>query len=150
MKLCLLAVLALSALSLLSCTTMQCERPSSASPPAGLARFYFFRSGSVYDSQQWTAVSLNRQKVGDSAPGGVFYRDVPPGRYEIEVRSDKLYPNQFKTVVVAPGSTTYVAVQNLPHWSQGGWQTQGTTFAVSIVDPTLAVRQIAALCPTRG
>jgi Protein of unknown function (DUF2846) len=150
MKLCSLAVLALSALSLLSCTTAQCERPSAASPPAGLARFYFFRSGSVYDSQQWTAVSLNRQKVGDSAPGGVFYRDVPPGRYEIEVRSDKLYPNQFKTVVVAPGSTTYVAVQNLPHWSQGGWQTQGTTFAVTIVDPTLAVRQIAALCPTQG
>jgi hypothetical protein len=150
MKLCSLAVLALSVLSLVSCTTAQCERPGSAAPPAGLARFYFFRSAAVYDSQQWTAVSLNHQKVGDSAPGGVFYRDVPPGRYEIEVRSDKLYPNQFKTVVVAPGSTTYVAVQNLPHWSQGGWQTQGTTFAVSIVDPTLAVRQIAALCPTQG
>jgi hypothetical protein len=144
-----LAVLALSALSLLSCTTVQCERPGSAVPPAAMARFYFFRSASIYDSQEWTAVSLNRQKVGDSAPGSVFYRDVPPGRYEIEVRSDKLYPNQFKTVVVAPGSTTYVQVQNLPHWSQGGWQTQGTTFAVSIVDPALAVRDIAALCPTQ-
>ncbi len=150
MKFRLLAVLALGALSLLSCTAVQCERPASASPPAGMARFYFFRSGSAYDSQQWTAVSLNRQKVGDSAPGSVFYRDVPPGRYEIEVRSDKLYPNQFRTVVVAPGSTTYVAVQNLPHWSQDGWQTQGTTFAVAIVDPALAVRQIAALCPTQG
>jgi hypothetical protein len=145
-----LAVLALSALSLLSCTTAQCERPGATAPPAGLARFYFFRSASVYDSQQWTAVSLNRQKVGDSAPGSVFYRDVPPGRYQIEVRSDKLYPNQFRTVVVAPGSTTYVAVQNLPNWGQSGWQTQGTTFTVSIVDPTLAVPEIAALCPTRG
>jgi hypothetical protein len=145
-----LAVLALGALSLLSCTAAQCERPASAPPPAGMARFYFFRSGSAYDSQQWTTVSLNRQKVGDSAPGSVFYRDVPPGRYEIEVRSDKLYPNQFKTVVVAPGSTTYVQVQNLPHWSQGGWQTQGTTFAVSITDPALAVRDVAALCPTQG
>jgi len=142
-----LAVLALGALPLLSCTAAQCERPAAAAPPAGMARFYFFRSGSAYDSQQWTAVSLNRQKVGDSAPGSVFYRDVPPGRYEIEVRSDKLYPNQFRTVVVAPGSTTYVAVQNLPHWSQCGWGTQGTTFAVSIADPALAARAIAELCP---
>jgi hypothetical protein len=144
------AVLALSAPSLLSCATPQCAH--SGSEPtiaAGMARFYFFRAPTTYDSQLWTAVSLNHRKVGDSAPGTVFYRDVPPGRYEVEVRSDKLYPDQFKTVEVGPGSTTYVQIQNLPPWSQGAWW-QGTTFVVVIVDPALAAREIPSLCLTPG
>jgi hypothetical protein len=152
MKLGSLAVLALCALSLLSCAMPQCA-PSGSEPPlaVGMARFYFFRAPTIYDSQLWTAVSLNHRKVGDSAPGTAFYRDVPPGRYELEVRSDKLYPDQFKTVEVGPGSTTYVRIQNLPHWSQSAaWGWQGTTFVVVIVDPALAAREITSLCLTPG
>lgn len=150
MKFRLLAVLALGALSLLSCTAVQCERPASASPPAGMARFYFFRSGSAYDSQQWTAVSLNRQKVGDSAPGSVFYRDVPPGRYEISVRSDMLYPDQFKTVAVSAGDTVYAKIAVLSHWGATGWGRIATTFVVVIVNPAQAQRAIAGLYLTPG
>jgi hypothetical protein len=151
MKLRSFAALALTALSLLSCARPQCAT-SSAEPPigAGMARFYFFRAPTIYDSQVWTAVSLDHRKIGDSAPGTVFYRDVPPGRYEVEVRSDRLYPDQFKTVDVSPGSTTYVQIHNLPHWSQGAWGYQGTTFVVVIADPALAAREIPSLCLTRG
>jgi hypothetical protein len=34
--------------------------------------------------------------MGSSAPGTVFHRDVAPGTYEVEARSDELYPNQFR------------------------------------------------------
>jgi hypothetical protein len=151
MKLRSSAVLALIALSLLSCARPQCAT-SGAEPPiaADMARFYFFRAPTIYDSQVWTAVSLDHRKIGDSAPGTVFYRDVPPGHYEVEVRSDKLYPDQFKTVDVGPGSTTYVQIHNLPHWSQGAWGYQGATFVVIIVDPALAARELPALCLAPG
>ncbi len=145
-----LAVLALGVLALVSCSTERLGRPGSEPPPAtGTARLYFYREFTPYGSPVWTAVSLNGRRVGDSAPGTVFYRDVPPGTYEIEVRSEKLYPNQFKTIAVQPGSTTFVKIQEQPHWGQGrSWQ--GTTFVVLIVDPALGARETAALWLTSG
>jgi hypothetical protein len=47
----------------------------------------------------------------------VFYRDVAPGTYEVEVRSEELYPNQFKTVRLAPGSITFAKIQQ-PSWGK--------------------------------
>ncbi len=146
-----LAVFALSVLALAACGTENYARPGSEPPPAaGMARLYFFRDLAPYDKPIWTAVSLNRRRVGDSAPGTVFYRDVPPGTYEIEVRSDELYPDQFKTVTVRAGSVVYAKIQLLPHWGATGWGNGGTTFIVSIADPATARREIAALALTPG
>lgn len=150
MKRCTLVLLALCAAALAACGSFTCERPGAFPPPAaGTARLFFFRAPGPYDLQAWTAVSLNGQRVGDSGPGTVFWRDVPPGRYEIEVRSDRLYPDQFRTVAIGPGISTYVEVQALPHWGQSGFGRTGDTFAVAVTDPALARRQIAALCLTR-
>jgi hypothetical protein len=112
--------------------------------PADQARIYVYRDLNPYDTTAWTAVSLNGKKIGNNAPGTVFYRDVLPGTYEIEVRSDLPYPNQFKTVALAPGSTVFAKIQQVRHWGTtfGGG---GETFVVTIVDPATGDREIGAL-----
>jgi hypothetical protein len=118
--------------------------------PAGEARLYFYRDANVYDGLLTTIVSLNGVPTGASALGTVFYRDVAPGTYRIEARTDKLYPAQARTVAVAPGTSTYVRVQTLPYWGQSGWQWQGNTFIVNIVNPAMAEQEISALQRVRG
>ncbi len=119
--------------------------------PPDKARLYIYRDPTVYDPLVWTAVSLNREVVGSSAPGSVFYRVVAPGTYRIEARSDKLYPGQVKTVVVQPGSTTYVKVEAQPFWGQSGRQWQGNTFVVvAIIDPAIGIYQTSRLQLTPG
>jgi hypothetical protein len=118
--------------------------------PTDMARFYVLREPTIYDSQIWTAVSLNDQVAGTSAPGTVFYRDVAPGTYRVEARSEKLYPDQVKTVVVRPGSATFVRVDNLPTWSQSNRQWWGTTFTVEIIDPAIGQVELGKLRLTPG
>ena len=79
-----------------------------ALPPvaATKARLIFYRGDNPYDGLIWARLSLNRERIGVSAPGTVFYRDLAPGIYRIDVDSEKLYPRQSKTVVLAAGSTT--------------------------------------------
>lgn len=110
--------------------------------PQGMARLVFYRELNPYDPLVWTAVSLNGEIIGNSAPGQVFYRDVAPGTYAIEARSDQLYPHQIKTVALAPDSTTYVRVETRPVWNVSGWQASGNTFVIGIVDPSVARLQI--------
>ena len=134
-----------AALWLVACTTGP-SQPVVASPPSpDKARLYVYRDATIYDSQMWTAVSLNRAKLGDAAPGTVFYRDVAPGTYEVEVRSDRLYPDQFKTVTLAPGSITFAKVQEVLGWGASGMGAKGTTFVVSIADPTIGTAEIRRL-----
>jgi len=122
------------------------EQVVPASPPPTKARLYIYRDTSTYGSQAWTAVSLNHMKIGDSAPGTVFYRDVAPGTYEVEVRSDKLYPDQFKTVQLAAGSITFAKIEDQPAWDKSGFGRLGTTFVVVIVDdPAIASAQMSGL-----
>ena len=118
---------------------------AAAQPPSDRARVYVYRELHPYDdSLQWTAVSLNSEKIGDAAPGNFFYRDVTPGTYEIEVRSDQLYPNQFKTVTLAPGSIVFAKIQEVKFWGKsfGGG---GDTFVVTLVDPTTGYDEIGQL-----
>jgi hypothetical protein len=136
-------------LSLLACSAAPLE-PVVASPPAAdKARLYIYRDANIYGSQLWTAVSLDHTRLGDSAPGMVFYRDVSPGTYEVEVRSEELYPNQFKTVRLAPGSVTFVKIQQ-PSWGQSAFDQQGATFVVTIIDPAIGTAEISRLRPVPG
>jgi hypothetical protein len=151
MKVNTLIALSLIAMTLGGCAAAAPEGPSAAAAPlaADRARVYVYRELNPYDSPTWTAVSLNREKVGDSAPGQVFYRDVTPGTYEIEVRSDYLYPNQFKTVTLAPGGTVYAKIQEARSWGKS-FEGGGTTFVVTIIDPAIGHREIGALRPVAG
>lgn len=131
-------------------TATQSVDGSAAAVPPGKARLYFYRDAAYYDGLEWTTVSLNGDRVGASGPGTVFYRDVAPGTYRVEARSDKLYPAQVKTVAVAPGSTTYIKVQAQPYWGQSGWLWTGNTFIVAVIDPVIAHYQMSSLRLTSG
>lgn len=115
------------------------------------ARLVFYRTAnSPYDGLIWTEVALNGIPVGDSGPGTVFYRDVPPGTYFITARSGQPYPNQFKTVVLEPGTTMFVRVETKPYWGQTGLQWRQDTFVVSIIDPAIGEYETGPLMLTPG
>jgi hypothetical protein len=79
----------LTVIGIAACAPAAPQGDAVAKPvPPDKVRIYVYRDLYLYDAQVWTAVSLNGETIGDSAPGTVFYRDVLPGTYEIEVRSD--------------------------------------------------------------
>jgi hypothetical protein len=118
--------------------------------PSGLGRIYVYRENRFYDAQVWTAVSLNGGVVGSSAPGTVFYRDITPGRYVISARSDKLYPDQARTVLVEPGKSVFARITALPYYGKTALEWQGNTFVVEIMAPAVAQAQIGRLKLTQG
>lgn len=140
------------ALSLLGCASDPHPGPLGAvsSVPAGMGRIYVYRENKFYDALVWTAISLNGGVVGSSAPGTVFYRDLTPGRYRIAARSDQLYPDQAKTVLVEAGKSLFVRVTALPFYGKSELQWQGNTFVVEVVAPALAELQVGRLKLTAG
>ena len=127
-------------------------------PPPGTARIFFYRWLEPYETLSPTTAFLNNQPVGVTEPGSVLYRDVAPGQYLISVQSEGQYPNQFKTVVLQPGDVTYVRIESLRSWmpcSGGGWAGGGgegcwDTFVVVIIDPAIALSEMASLRFIRG
>ncbi len=115
--------------------------PLPPSPP-GTARLIFYRALTLYDSTAMTTVFLNGAPVGVSQVGTLFYRDVPPGRYDITVFSTRTYPNQFKTVVVAPGDVYFARIDTLPKLActlAMADPCTNDTFIVTLVDPAAGV-----------
>lgn len=143
-------VIAVSLLSLLACSAAPLQPVVISPPPADKARLCIYRDATIYGSQVWTAVSLDHVPLGDLAPGTAFYRDVASGTYEVEVRSDKLYPDQFKTVTLMPGRITFVKIQEARSWGGSGFGPKGTTFVVTVVDPALGTAEIGGLRPVPG
>jgi hypothetical protein len=135
--------------------------PSLPGPAsANLARLYFYRAMNGSDHPTWTPVWLNGARVGDSGPGTFFFRDVQPGTYTVTLQSDLPYPDQFKTVTVSPGSTTYLKIYPVEGWGVGeigGVSISGhhasvtaavpNVFADFVVDPRIAPSEIAKLQP---
>jgi hypothetical protein len=128
-----------------------------------LARIFFYRLQEPTQSQSWTSVSLNEEKVGDSAPGTYFYRDVAPGTYTVKLRSERTYDDQFQTVTVRPGSATYVKIylpEGLGMMGVGNYWDgtlsvmprlyQQNTFADQIVSPAFAQQEMVTLRPVAG
>ena len=54
-------VVAVSLVSLLACSAAPLQSVITSPPPADKARLYVYRDATLYGSQVWTAVSLNRQ-----------------------------------------------------------------------------------------
>ncbi len=142
-------IFVLGSLALAACAGEPPPGPEPALAP-DKARLYVYRDFTPGGSLVWTTVSLDRHPLGESAPATVFYRDVTPGTYEVEVLSDKLYPDQFKTVRVAAGSRTYVKIEQAAFWGNSPWGWQGATFIVAIVNPALGAQEVAHLRPSAG
>jgi hypothetical protein len=116
--------------------------------PPGQGRIYFYRDYEPYESLSRPYLYLNRQVVGVSIPGGVFYRDVPPDTYEISVYSQGTFPNQFKTVAVKPGDVFYAKIQSLRSWFNGSGplrEFERDTFVVAVMDPNQARDEFARM-----
>ena len=108
------------------------------------ARLVFYCDNNPVNDPEWTTVSLNGTKLGGIGPGNVFYRDLAPGTYEIEVRSEQLYPNQARTLSLAAGTTTFVDVQTVIGWGKSESK-RARPFTLTIVDPAAAERAIQPL-----
>ena len=117
--------------------------------PAAMARIFFYRWLEPYETLTPTTAFLNGAPVGVTEPGAVLYRDVARGQYTIAVKSEGVFPDQFKTVTVNAGDKVYVRVESLSNWAScgsggggdsGGGASSGCvdTFVVQIMDPAVA------------
>jgi hypothetical protein len=118
--------------------------------PPGMARIVLYRPLEYYTTNAMTMAYLNRAPAGVTQNGGVFYRDVAPGQYDISVDSPGPYPNQFKSVVVGPGNVVYARIGLLPKPPCPGGQFFGglcppDTFIVTIVDPVMGFQEVHGL-----
>ena len=112
--------------------------------PPDHARIFFYRDYEPYESLSRPYVLLNGEVAGISEPGGVFYRDVAPGRYVVSVKSNTFYPGQEKTVEAGGGETGYVKVESIQSYNAGDKTYVPDTFTVVIVGPADAERDIAS------
>jgi hypothetical protein len=112
--------------------------------PSDRARFFFYRDYEPYESLGRPYVTMNGEVAGISEPGGVFYRDMPPGTYLIAVRNNTFYPDQDKTVTAAAGQTFYAKVASIKGYNSGDSMYEPDTFAVVVVDPADGQRDIAS------
>ena len=55
---------------------------------SNMGRIYFYRSSSPVGAAVQPSIMLNGTKVGDSIPGGVFFKDVSPGNYEVATSTE--------------------------------------------------------------
>jgi hypothetical protein len=143
-----LAALALL-LMLQSCASAPTFEQASAHippPPAGAARVFIYRDFEPYQSLSWVPVFLNGANTGAVGPGRVLMRDVAPGTYTIEALSQGLWPNQAKTVTVAPGQTVYAKVESFKSANPTADRfVPQTTFVVVLMDTATGEREIAPL-----
>lgn len=128
------------------------ERPprvdqSSLPPiPAGMARLYVYRDFEPYQSLAYVPVFLNRADIGAVGPAKVLFRDVAPGTYTIEAKSEGLWPDQTKTVALGAGQTAYAKIESFhgldPTANRPELQ---TTFVVVLIVPEIAARETGLL-----
>ena len=117
--------------------------------PPDKARIYFYRDYEPYESLSRPYIYLNGVIAGISIPGGVFYRDVAPWRYLVSVDSVGIYWNQFKTVDLHAGDSTYIKIGSRRDW-ESGLDYEADTFVVMVVDATNGQREIADLTYVTG
>jgi hypothetical protein len=116
-----------------------------APPAAGLARVYFYRDWEPYESLSRPLIYLNDAPTQVSVPGGISFRDVPPGPYHISVDSQGVYPHQFKELVLRAGDVRYVKVESLATWNTGrgpGHIGYRDTFVVELIPERQAQDEI--------
>ena len=106
--------------------------------PADRGRIYFYRENEPYESLSRPYLYLTGEVTGVSIPGGVFYRNVPPGTYTISTWTQGEFPDGSKTAALRPGDTFYVKVESLRSWQSGNARYLRDTFTVVLIDPAQA------------
>ena len=127
--------------------------PSGLVPPAiapGMARIWIYRDLDLSGPMTTPYLRLNGAAIGVSRPGGLLYRDVPPGNYAVTVDSTGTDINQFVTVPVGPGQQVFVKVLASADWDSGGGSGRSggwarPTFYTWQMLPQVAATEIARL-----
>jgi hypothetical protein len=127
----------------------------NAAPPPGMARIWFFRDLNPNETLAMAYIRLNGAVAGVSEAGGVFYRDVAPGRYHISVDSYVEDPHNEADVVLAPGMEAYARVLPFDDIVQGGGRHGGggyrrNTFVVWLYPPEVGRAAVAHSYFTAG
>jgi hypothetical protein len=118
--------------------------PAATAPPPGMARIWVYRDYAPYDSLARPYVRINGRIAGISEPGGAFYRDVPPGQYDVTVDSDGFDVDQFPRVAVVAGQQVFLKVSDDRFWYSGrNWARD--TFYVREQLPQIAGPEIARM-----
>ena len=73
--------------------------------PTDKGRIYFYRSGSPFGAAVQPSILLNGMNVGNSVPGGVFFKDVKTGNYEVATSTEV---ERKLTFTIAAGQVRYV------------------------------------------
>lgn len=108
------------------------------------ARVWFYRDYQPYESWNLARIDLNGGYVGAVENGSLFYRDVPPGHYDIVAESVGKDVNQESDVDLAPGQQVYCKSGSLGSWDSGGDRSDSRrdTFYVRLIPPELAQAKI--------
>ncbi len=109
------------------------------------ARLFFYREWESDEVSAEPGLYLNGKHIGVSIAGGVFYRDVSPGRYLVTVDTVGTYWNQFKTIELRAGETDYIKIESAAGWQSGFETYEADTFVVVPVDAADGRREIAQL-----
>lgn len=84
--------------------------------PAGQARIWFYRDWQPSETLNLANIDVNDSYFGSVANGGVFYRDIPPGRYHIAPASFVPNSRQDTNLELVPGQQLYVKIASLSAW----------------------------------
>jgi hypothetical protein len=117
-----------------------------APPAPGLARVWFLR-GSISPNPAVQGFSpliyVNGAAVGPMPQGNYFYRDFAPGTYRFTVQPFGLPTGQNTTLLLAPGSVTFLNVDWIQSWTQGypevSWNFNPNTFGIVPMNPQVAL-----------
>jgi len=143
-QLVLLAVVVLAGCS--SATAPRFDQTGVPPIPAGMARVYLYRAFEPYQSLAYVPVFLNRVDIGAVGPGKVLFRDVTPGTYTIEAKSEGLWPDQTKTVALGAGQTVYAKLESFRGLDPtANVPEPQTTFVVVLIAPEIAEREMGEL-----
>ena len=114
-------------------------------PSPGTARVWFLRAGQpdgrnfFYGAEP--EIYANGTPVGSIPHTSRFYRDFAPGTYRFTVQSYGLPNDQADTVQLAPGSVSYIWVEEAEPWlfgyAQGGGSNRRSFFVYNM-SPQLA------------
>jgi hypothetical protein len=125
--------------------------PLSA-PSAGTARVWFLRAdqpngrNTLYGAVP--EIYANGTPVGSIPHSSRFYHDFAPGTYRFTVQSYGLPNDEADTVRLAPGSVSYVWVEEAPPWQFGyamGGGSNRRSFFVYNISPQLAQAYFPAM-----
>ncbi len=121
------------------------QRLLNSYPLAGQARIWIYRTYDPEITRQEPYVRINGQIVGVALLGRAYYRDVPPGNYEVTVDSRGTAPDQFARFGLAAGQTVFIKVDANNWWAGMCRHCQVDTFYTLIQTPQLALADLASI-----